>query len=64
MNPLIVQGRIKNKKKVEAYIHAVARELGIHRLYSKVLIVRFSTKLSGEHKDSVGETKEPTLRLM
>jgi len=48
MNPLIVQGRIRNKKKVEAYIHDIARELGIHRLYSKVLIVRFSTKLSGE----------------
>ena len=48
MNPLLVEGRIKNKKKVEAYIHAVAKELGIHRLYSKILHVRFSTKLAGE----------------
>jgi hypothetical protein len=48
MNPVIVQGRIKNKKKVESYIHALAKELGIHRLYSKVLMVKFSTKLDGE----------------
>ena len=48
MNGLLVEGRIKNKKKVEAYIHAVAKELGIHRLYSKILHVRFSTKLDGD----------------
>jgi hypothetical protein len=48
MNPLIIQGRVKTAKKVEAYIHALAKELGIHRLYSKVLIVKFATKLDNE----------------
>ena len=48
MNPLIVTGRIKNKKRVEAYIHTLAKELGINRLYSKCIIVKFSTKLESE----------------
>ena len=48
MNPLIVTGRIKNKKRVEAYIHTLAKELGINRLYSKCILVKFSTKLDSE----------------
>ena len=45
MNPVNIAGRIREKKRIEAYIHAIAKELGIHRLYSKVLLVTFSTKL-------------------
>ena len=48
MNPVVIEGRIKNKKKVEAYIHAIAKELGINRLYSKVLLVKFSTRLDND----------------
>ncbi len=45
MNPVIIEGRVKNKKKVEEYIHALAKELGINRLYSKGIFVKFYTKL-------------------
>ena len=48
MNPVIIKGRIKNKKKVHEFINDVAKELGIHRLYSKTIIVRFSTRLMDE----------------
>ena len=48
MNPVIIQGRVKTAKKVEAYVHSLAKELGIHRLYSKKIMVQFSTKLDGE----------------
>ena len=58
MNPVIIEGRVKNKKKVEEYIHALAKELGINRLYSKGIFVKFYTKLDhgaqglcwGDHK--------------
>lgn len=48
MNPVIIQGRVKTAKKVKAYVHALAKELGINRLYSKVIMVTFTTKLDGE----------------
>ena len=58
MNPVIIEGRVKNKKRVEEYIHALAKELGINRLYSKGIFVKFYTKLDhgaqglcwGDHK--------------
>ena len=61
MNPVIIEGRVKNKKKVEEYIHALAKELGINRLYSKGIFVKFYTKLDhgaqglcwGDHKSHV-----------
>lgn len=43
-----IKGRIKNKKIVEQYIENLCIELKINRLWSKVVLVEFKTKLDEE----------------
>lgn len=48
MNLLYISGRIKNKKRVESYIHALSKELGIHRLRTKFITVTFKNELDSD----------------
>ena len=43
-----ITGRIKGKAKVEQYVESLAKELGIGRMWSKVIFIRFKTKLDNE----------------
>lgn len=45
MNLVEISGQVRNKDAVEDYIHALAKELNIHRLYTKLIQVKFSNKL-------------------
>jgi hypothetical protein len=43
-----ITGQIKGKAKVEQYVESLAKELGIGRMWSKVIFIRFKTKLDNE----------------
>tara|TARA_R110001606_G_scaffold232113_1_gene379656 strand:+ start:70 stop:486 length:417 start_codon:yes stop_codon:yes gene_type:complete len=43
-----ITGRIKGKAKVKQYVESLAKELGIGRMWSKVIFIRFKTKLDNE----------------
>ncbi len=45
---LVLSGQIKNKKEVTKYFHALSKELGINRMWSKVIFVKFETVLDDE----------------
>ncbi len=42
---LVMKGRIKNKAKIVTYIGNLCKELGINRMYSKVIFLNFKTQL-------------------
>ena len=48
MPHVVINGRIKNKAKIESYVHALSKELGIHRMYSKVIFLTFKTSLEDD----------------
>lgn len=48
MPHVVISGRIKNKAKIESYVHALSKELGIHRMYSKVIFLTFKTSLEDD----------------
>jgi hypothetical protein len=60
-----VTGQVKNKKKVKEYLDNLSKELGINRMWSKVIFVRFKTKLDndsqglcwGDYKEGYAEIK-------
>ena len=59
MPHLILSGQIKNKKQVVEYFHALSKELGISRMWSKVIFVKFETALDDESQGLCwGDTKE------
>ena len=51
MPQIRIKGQIKDKKKVYEYAHALCKELGINRMYSKCIFINFKTTLD---KDSQG----------
>lgn len=65
MNNVVIIGRVKHKKKIEQYIHMLAKELNIHRMWSKTILVKFRTKLPddvqglcwGDYNDGYVEIK-------
>ena len=65
MNHVVISGRVKNKKRIEQYIHALAKELNIHRMWSKVIFVKFRKSLEddaqglcwGDYNDGYAEIK-------
>jgi len=42
---LVLSGQVKNKKEITEYFHALGKELGIGRMWSKVIFVSFETQL-------------------
>ena len=59
MPHLILSGQIKNKKQVVEYFHALSKELGINRMWSKVIFVKFETVLDDESQGLCwGDIKE------
>ena len=44
----VISGRIKEKARVGRYIESLAKELGINRMWSKIIFVKFKTKLDNE----------------
>jgi hypothetical protein len=45
-----INGRIKHKSKVESYANNLAKELGIGRMWSKIIFLNFKTKLDNENQ--------------
>ncbi len=45
---ILLKGRIKHKAKVRAYVEHLCKDLGINRMWSKVLFIRFHTSLKHE----------------
>ena len=54
-----ISGRIKNKARVEEYVNTLAKELGIGRMWSKIIFIKFKTKLDNDAQGLCwGDTKE------
>ena len=45
MPVLVIKGQMKNKAKIVTYIGNLCKELGINRMYSKVIFLNFKTQL-------------------
>lgn len=45
---LVLKGQVAQKKKIDIYIKKLCRELGINRLWSKVIILNFETTLDNQ----------------
>lgn len=45
---ILMKGRIKHKAKVKTYVESLCKELGINRMWSKVIFIRFHTSLKNE----------------
>ena len=59
MPHLVLKGQIKHKAKVEKYVHSLCKELGINRMYSKVIFLTFKTTLAdGSQGLCWGDLKE------
>tara|TARA_B110000908_G_scaffold63340_1_gene76989 strand:- start:1705 stop:2124 length:420 start_codon:yes stop_codon:yes gene_type:complete len=48
MAHLVLTGQIKNKKRVVEYANALAKELGLGRMWSKIIFIKFKTTLDDE----------------
>lgn len=44
LTPVIIEGRIRNKKLILPYVYKVLKELGIHRFRRKCIIIQFVTE--------------------
>ena len=56
---LVLRGQVAQKKKIDIYIKKLCRELGINRLWSKVIILNFETTLDSDSEGLCwGDTKE------
>ena len=59
MPHIVLKGQIKDKKKVHAYVHSLCHELGIGRMWSKVIFINFKTVLDDDNQGVCwGDTKE------
>jgi hypothetical protein len=59
MPQIVIKGQIKDKKKVHAYAHFLCKELGINRMYSKVIFITFKTTLDHDSQGLCwGDPKE------
>lgn len=61
MPHLVINGQIAQKKKIIEYIGNLEKELGIHRMWSKVIFLNFKSDMEGygdcwgDHKDGYVE---------
>jgi hypothetical protein len=56
---LVLRGQVAQKKKIDIYIKKLCRELGINRLWSKVIILNFETTLDSDSEGLCwGDTNE------
>lgn len=59
MPQIRIKGQIKDKKKVYEYAHALCKELGINRMYSKCIFINFKTTLDNDSQGLCwGDPKE------
>lgn len=48
MPHLVLKGQIKHKAKIEKYVNSLCKELGINRMYAKVIFLTFKTTLDND----------------